>query len=55
MSGDPHFVTFDGQRYTFNPVGEFTAISSGNFTLQLRMEQVGDLLGNVHLKNSLSS
>ncbi|CAG2215760.1 unnamed protein product [Mytilus edulis] len=39
VSGDPHFVTFDGQTYTFNPVGEFTALSNGNFSLQLRMEQ----------------
>ncbi|XP_052091067.1 protein mesh-like isoform X1 [Mytilus californianus] len=39
VTGDPHFVTFDGQAYTFNPVGEFSALSNGNFSLQLRMEQ----------------
>ncbi|XP_076071661.1 protein mesh-like [Mytilus galloprovincialis] len=41
VTGDPHFVTFDGQAYTFNPVGEFTALSNGNLSLQLRMEQIG--------------
>ncbi|XP_052077977.1 uncharacterized protein LOC127715900 [Mytilus californianus] len=41
VTGDPHFVTFDGQAYTFNPVGEFSALSNGNLSLQLRMEQIG--------------
>ncbi|CAC5404309.1 unnamed protein product [Mytilus coruscus] len=39
--GDPHFVTFDGHAYTFNPAGEFAALSNGNLSLQLRMEQIG--------------
>ncbi|XP_071153471.1 protein mesh-like [Mytilus edulis] len=41
VSGDPHFVTFDGHAYTFNPAGEFGALSNGNLSLQLRMEQIG--------------
>ncbi|CAG2210018.1 unnamed protein product [Mytilus edulis] len=41
VSGDPHFVTFDGHSYTFNPAGEFAALSNGNLSLQLRMEQIG--------------
>ncbi|XP_076091868.1 protein mesh-like isoform X1 [Mytilus galloprovincialis] len=47
VSGDPHFVTFDGQTYTFNPVGEFTALSNGNFSLQLRMEQFTDTRASI--------
>ncbi|CAC5420802.1 Sushi, nidogen and EGF-like domain-containing protein 1,Alpha-tectorin [Mytilus coruscus] len=30
-----------GEAYTFNPVGEFSALSNGNLSLQLRMEQLG--------------
>ena len=38
--GDPHIVTLDGYRYTFNGRGEFTLIETpGNqFTMQARME-----------------
>ncbi|CAC5408987.1 Sushi, nidogen and EGF-like domain-containing protein 1,Alpha-tectorin [Mytilus coruscus] len=46
VTGDPHFVTFDGQAYTFNPVGEFSALSNGNLSLQLRMEQIGTSQGS---------
>lgn len=45
VSGDPHFVTFDGHAYTFNPAGEFGALSNGNLSLQLRMEQIGSSQG----------
>jgi hypothetical protein len=45
--GDPHVVTVDGHKYTFNGKGEFTLIETeGNvFTLQGRMEQAMDLEG----------
>ncbi|VDI51850.1 Hypothetical predicted protein [Mytilus galloprovincialis] len=46
VSGDPHYVTFDGFLYTFNPVGEFVGLSNGNFTMQLRMEQFGNSQGS---------
>ena len=37
--GDPHLVTLDGLRYTFNGRGEYTLIQTTNnvFTLQGRM------------------
>ena len=43
-TGDPHLVTLDGLRYTFNGKGEFILVetSEGDFTLQGRMEQVVD-------------
>lgn len=42
MYGDPHFVTLDGYRYTFNGKGEFVLIETddGSFTLQGRMTEV---------------
>ena len=42
--GDPHFITFDGTRYTFNGYGEFTLLQtdSGQFTIQGRMEPFPD-------------
>ena len=47
--GDPHIVTLDGLKYTFNGKGEFILIQTdGNiFTLQGRMEQVLDNNGNL--------
>ncbi|XP_071833211.1 sushi domain-containing protein 2-like [Apostichopus japonicus] len=40
--GDPHFITLDQAKYTFNAVGEFTLLETRlhNITLQGRMEQV---------------
>ena len=48
MYGDPHVVTVDGHKYTFNGKGEFTLIETVDnvFALQGRMEQVLDLEGN---------
>ena len=39
MFGDPHIVTLDGHKYTFNGKGEFTLIETADdsFTLQARM------------------
>ena len=45
MYGDPHIVTLDGHKYTFNGKGEFTLIETpgDRFTLQARMiEATGD-------------
>ncbi|XP_041644119.1 sushi domain-containing protein 2 [Cheilinus undulatus] len=40
--GDPHFITFDGLRYTFNGKGEYYLMSSPNreLSVQARTEQV---------------
>lgn len=42
--GDPHIVTLDGFKYTFNGLGEFVLIetSDDSFTLQGRMVQALD-------------
>lgn len=47
--GDPHMVTLDGHKYTFNGKGEFILIQTTNddFALQGRMEQVNDNAGNL--------
>ena len=41
MFGDPHIVTLDGLKYTFNGKGEFTLVEThdNGFTLQGRMQQ----------------
>ena len=48
MYGDPHIVTLDGLKYTFNGKGEFTLIETpnGRFTLQARMVEATDGGGN---------
>lgn len=48
MWGDPHILTHDGHKYTFNGKGEFTLIQTFNnsFTLQARMEPVNSSLGD---------
>ena len=42
MWGDPHMVTFDGLRYTFNGRGEFELVvtSDSTFSVQGRMNRV---------------
>jgi len=46
--GDPHLITLDGFKYTFNGKGEFTLIEHkyGLFTLQARMEAAENSTGN---------
>ena len=48
MYGDPHVVTLDGHKYTFNGKGEFTLIETEDnlFSLQGRMEQPLDQDGS---------
>ena len=47
MFGDPHIVTLDGFKYTFNGKGEFTLIETmdDSFTLQGRMMQATNASG----------
>ena len=47
MFGDPHIVTLDGLKYTFNGKGEFTLIETvdDSFTLQGRMMQATNASG----------
>lgn len=42
--GDPHLVSFDGARYSFQTVGEFTYAksNSGNVEVQARQKPMGD-------------
>ena len=46
--GDPHVITLDGLKYTFNGKGEFTLIETKNnlFTLQGRMVEVESEFGS---------
>ena len=52
MMGDPHFVTLDGLRYTFNGHGEFTLLQTTNsseLVVQGRMVSTeGNGTGSVH-------
>ena len=47
MFGDPHIITLDGHKYTFNGNGEFVLIqtSDDKFTLQARMVPAEDTNG----------
>lgn len=44
--GDPHLITFDGLRYSFQTVGEFTLVKSndGKFEVQVRQTPVNSNL-----------
>ena len=46
--GDPHVVTLDLHKYTFNGKGEFTLVQTPNnyLTIQGRMEEIKDVNGN---------
>ena len=46
--GDPHIVTLDGHKYTFNGKGEFLLIEAldGSFVLQGRMGDAPDVSGS---------
>ena len=57
MLGDPHIVTLDGQKYTFNGKGEFTLIGTpdDSFTLQGRMIPAADTNGSAVLATVFSA
>ncbi len=38
-NGDPHLTTFDGERYDFQAVGEFDAVTSATGDLQVQVRQ----------------
>ena len=42
--GDPHIITYDGYRYSFQTIGEFwlTAAKDGHFQIQARQRQIAD-------------
>lgn len=41
MFGDPHMVTLDGLKYTFNGKGEFTLIETTNNSFSLQEDDRG--------------
>ena len=55
--GDPHIITLDGLRYTFNGKGEFTLIETDNniFTLQGRMVEAVSVSGEASLATVFSA
>uniref|UniRef100_A0A3Q2W0I2 Sushi domain containing 2 n=1 Tax=Haplochromis burtoni TaxID=8153 RepID=A0A3Q2W0I2_HAPBU len=55
--GDPHFITFDGLRYTFNGKGEYYLVSSPEkgLSVQARTEQVKLKNGTLAKATRLSS
>ncbi|GAB1602998.1 sushi domain-containing protein 2-like isoform X2 [Argonauta hians] len=48
-AGDPHLVTLDGQKYTFNGIGEFVLMEDRNksMVIQVRAEQACDIDGKL--------
>ena len=48
FSGDPHIVTLDGLKYTFNGLGEYHLIQSNNTAIHARtsraLNQQGELV-----------
>jgi hypothetical protein len=54
-NGDPHFSTMDGTSYTFNPVGEFTYLKAADDTIQTRIAQYADSVGNKKLASYFSA
>ena len=48
MLGDPHVITLDGHKYTFNGKGEFTLIEmeDNSITFQGRMVPIDSIAGN---------
>ena len=55
--GDPHIITLDGHKYTFNGNGEFVLIQTPDekFTLQGRMIPAEDTNGNSVLATAFSA
>ena len=51
MYGDPHIITLDGLKYTFNGKGEFVLIEMDDesFTLQARMVPIDSSTSNVSI------
>ncbi|XP_013384885.1 protein mesh [Lingula anatina] len=55
--GDPHVVTLDGLKYTFNGIGEYSLLESTNhtFTLQGRASQLAGRDGQVIMATAWTS
>lgn len=52
--GDPHFITFDGVRYSFNGKGEYTLVTSATkeLTIQGRTEPVNGETANKYVEGT---
>ena len=57
LFGDPHIVTLDGSRYTFNGKGEYTLLETtdGSFAFQGRLEQAVDVNGTLVLATAFTA